>query len=128
MKLCHFFSTIIYWYLCSTVSVTDHANPAVKSMVMLRIPKYKLLTYKNMPINVTEEYPETFFGSKNLKSILKYTEIKENRNITDSEEGADIVVPTSTERYIELKDATPTPKRKRSQGYSPNSAENNRPT
>ena len=67
-------------------------------------------------------------NERDQKSILKYTEIKENRNITDSEEGADIVAPTSTERYIELKDATPTPKRKRSVGYSPNSAENNRPT
>ena len=67
-------------------------------------------------------------NERDQKSILKYTEIKENRNITDSEEGADIVAPTSTERYIKLKDATLTPKRKRSQGYSPNSTENNRPT
>ena len=55
-------------------------------------------------------------NEKNQKSILKYTEVKENSNITDSEEGADIVAPTSTERYTELKDATSTPKRKRSQG------------
>ena len=60
----------MYWYrniLCSTALVTDHANPAVKSIVTLRIPKYKLLTYTNMPINVTKEYPETFFEAKNLK-------------------------------------------------------------
>ena len=53
--------------LCSTASVTDHANPAVKSIVILIIPKYKSLSYSNMPINVTEEYPEIFFGSKNPK-------------------------------------------------------------
>ena len=53
-------------------------------------------------------------NERDQKSILKYTEAKENRNITDSEEGADIVAPTSTERYIELKDAPTTPKRKRS--------------
>ena len=46
-------------------------------------------------------------NERDQKSILKYTEIKENRNITDSEEGADIVAPTSTERNIELKDTTP---------------------
>ena len=34
-------------------------------------------------------------NERDQKSILKYTEIKENRNITDSEEGADIVAPTS---------------------------------
>ena len=51
--------------LCSTASVTDHANPEVKSIVILRIPKYKLLSYTNMTINLTEEYPETFFGSTN---------------------------------------------------------------
>ena len=67
-------------------------------------------------------------NERDQKSILKYTEIKENSNITDSEKGDDIVAPTSTERRIELKDATLTPKRKRSQGYSPNSTENNRPT
>ena len=32
--------------LCSTDSVTDHDNPAVKSIVILRIPKYNVLTYK----------------------------------------------------------------------------------
>ena len=67
-------------------------------------------------------------NESNQKSILKYTEVKENRNIADSEEGSDTVAPVSTERYTELKDTTPTPKRKRSQGYSPNSAENSRPT
>ena len=64
----------------------------------------------------------------NQNSILKYTEVKEHPNIADSEEGSDTVAPVSTERYTELKDATPTPKRKRSQGYSPNSVENSRPT
>ena len=70
MKWCHFFSTLMCRYcniLCSTALVTDHANPAVKSIVILRFPKYKLLIYKNMPINVTEEYSETFFRLKNLK-------------------------------------------------------------
>ena len=64
----HFFSTVMYHnILCSTASFTDHANPAVKSIVVLRIPKYKLLTYQNMPINVIEEYSVTFFELKNLK-------------------------------------------------------------
>ena len=70
MKWCHFISTVMFRYhniLCSTTLVTDHANPAVKSIVILRIPKYKLLSHTNMPINVTEEYPETFFRSRNPK-------------------------------------------------------------
>ena len=74
MKQCHFISTVMCWYhniLCSTASVTDHANPAVKSIVILRIPKYKLLSYANMPINVTEEYPETFSDPKTLKCATK---------------------------------------------------------
>ena len=41
-------------------------------------------------------------NERDQKSILKYTEIKENSNITDSEKGDDIVAPTSTERCIDL--------------------------
>ena len=67
-------------------------------------------------------------NEKDQKSILKYTKVEENSHTTDNEEGADIVAPISTERYIELKDATPTHKRKRSQGYSPNSTEGSKPT
>ena len=63
-------------------------------------------------------------NESNQISILKYTEVTENRKIEDSEEGSD----TSTESNTELKDATSTPKRKRSQGYSPDSAEISRPT
>ena len=42
-----------------------------KSIVILRIPKYKLLSYTNMPINITEEYPETFSDPKILKCATK---------------------------------------------------------
>ena len=66
MKRCHF-SQLLCNTLCSTALVTDHDKPAVKSIVILRIPKYNVLTYKNIPINVTKEYHETFFESKNPK-------------------------------------------------------------
>ena len=66
MKWCHF-SQPLCNISCSTASVTDHDTPAVKSTVILRIRKYNVLTYKNIPINVTKEYPETLFESKNLK-------------------------------------------------------------
>ena len=45
MKQCHF-SQLLCNILCSTDSVTDHDNPAVKSIVILRIPKYNVLTYR----------------------------------------------------------------------------------
>ena len=65
---CHF-SQQLCNTLCSTASVTDHDKPAVKSIVILRIPNYSVLTYKNIPINVTKEYPETLkFG---LNPIMK---------------------------------------------------------
>ena len=67
-------------------------------------------------------------NEKDQKSILKYTKVEENSYTTDNEEGADIVAPISTERYTELKDTTPTQKRKRSQGYSCNSTEGSKLT
>ena len=66
MKQCHF-SQQLCNTLCSTASVIDDDKPAVKSIVILRIPNYNVLTYKNIPINVTKEYPETFFEAKNPK-------------------------------------------------------------
>ena len=45
MKQCHF-SQLLCNILCSTDSVIDHDNPAVKSIVILRIPKYNVLTYR----------------------------------------------------------------------------------
>ena len=57
----------IYATHFSTALVTDHDKPAVKSIVILRIQNFNVLTYKNIPINVTKDYPETFFKSKNPK-------------------------------------------------------------
>ena len=67
-------------------------------------------------------------NEKDQKSILKYTKVEEDKYTTNNEEATDIVAPISTERCTELKDATPTQKRKRSQGYSPNGTEGSKPT
>ena len=67
-------------------------------------------------------------NEKDQKSILKYTKVEEDKYTTENEEATDIVAPISTERYTERKDATPTQKRKRSQGNSLNSAEGSKPT
>ena len=65
---------------------------------------------------------------KGTKSILKYTKANETECTTLSEEQSDISVLTSTERCIELKDATSSPKRKRSQENSPTTNEGSKPT
>ena len=62
------------------------------------------------------------------KSILKYTKVEEDKCTTEDGEVTDIVAPISTERCTKLKDATPTQKRKRSQGNSPNCVEGSKPT
>ena len=68
-------------------------------------------------------------NEKDQKSILKYTEVEEDKCTMPSERSSDITTPKSTERFAELKDATPTQKRKRSQGNSPvNSDNNNQPS
>ena len=67
-------------------------------------------------------------SKKDQKSILKYTKVEEDKCTTEDGVLTDIVAPISTEMCIELKDATPTQKRKRSQGNSPNSVEGSKPT
>ena len=66
-------------------------------------------------------------NERDQKSILKYAKATEEECRTQGEGLHDISVLTSTERGIELKDATPTPKRKRSQESSPNNSESSRP-
>ena len=67
-------------------------------------------------------------NKKDQKSILKYTKVEEDKCISQGEGSGDIVAPTSADRLIELKDATPSQKRKRSQGNSPTSIEGSKPT
>ena len=67
-------------------------------------------------------------NERDPKSILKYTKATGAECITPSEEHSDIPILTSTERYTELKDATSTPKRKRSQESSPTSNEGSKQT
>ena len=45
-------------------------------------------------------------NEKDQKSILKYTEVEEDKCTTENKEATDIVAPISTERCTELKDAT----------------------
>ena len=66
-------------------------------------------------------------NERNQKSILKYTKLTEEECTTQGEGQCDTSVLTSAERGIELKDAILTPKRKRSQGNSPNNSEDSKP-
>ena len=56
-------------------------------------------------------------NEKDQKSILKYTKVTEEECITQGEGQHDTSVLISAERGIKLKDATPTPKWKRSQAH-----------
>ena len=66
-------------------------------------------------------------NKKDQKSILKYTKVTEEKCITQGEGQHDTSVLISAERGIELKDATPTPKWKRSQWSPPNNSEDSKP-
>ena len=66
-------------------------------------------------------------NERDQKSILKYTKVTEEEYITQGEGQCDTSVLKSAEGGIELKDATPTPKRKRSQGSPPHNSENSKP-
>ena len=66
-------------------------------------------------------------NEKDQKSILKYTKVTEEECITQGEGQRDTSVIISAERGIELKDATPTLKRKRSQGSPPHNIEDSKP-
>ena len=63
--------------------------------------------------------------SEKDKKKLRYTKVKCTTAIEDI---GDINALTSTQRFTEFKDATPTPKRKRSQGSSPISGECTKPS
>ena len=67
-------------------------------------------------------------NEKDQKSILKYTKVTEEEEecTTQGEGQRDTTV--SAERGIELKDATPPPKRKRSQGSPPHNSEDSKPS
>ena len=67
-------------------------------------------------------------NEKDQKSILKYTKVTEEECTTQGEEQCDTTVLISAERRIKLKDATPTPKQKRSQGSPPHSSEDSKPS
>ena len=67
-------------------------------------------------------------NEKDQKSILKYTKVTEGECITQGEGQCDTSVLISAERGIELKDATPTPKWKRSQGSPPHNSEDSKPS
>ena len=67
-------------------------------------------------------------NERDQKSILKYTKATKANYIIHSKENSDITVQTSTERQIELKDITSTPKRKRSQETSPTISEYSKPS
>ena len=67
-------------------------------------------------------------NEKDQKSILKYTKVIEEECITQGEGQHDTTVLISAERGIELKDATPTPKQKRSQGSPPHNSEDSKPS
>ena len=65
---CLLFSTIMYQYhTCSTDSVTDHDNPAVKCIVIHTILKYNLLTYKTYYNHYKKTISWDIFESKNIK-------------------------------------------------------------
>ena len=66
-------------------------------------------------------------NERDKKSILKYTKVTEEECITQGEGQTDTSVLTSAERGIELKDTTPTPKWKRSQGSPLNNSKNSKP-
>ena len=66
-------------------------------------------------------------NERDQKSILKYTKVAVTECIIQSEEPSDTSALISTERCTELKDATSTPKRKRSLGNSPVNSEGNKP-
>ena len=66
-------------------------------------------------------------NERDQKSILKYTKVTEEECITQGEGQCDTSILTGAERVVELKDATPTPKWKRSQGNSPNNSADSKP-
>ena len=66
-------------------------------------------------------------NEKDQKSILKYMKVTEEECITQCEGQHDTSELISAERGIKLKDATPTPKWKRSQGSPPHNIEDSKP-
>ena len=70
-------------------------------------------------------------NEKDQKSILKYAKVTEEECRKEGEgqrDTTDTTVLTSAERGIELKDATSTPKRKRSQGSPTYNSEYSKPS
>ena len=69
---CHF-SQLLWNILCSTDSVTDHDNPVVKSIVIFKIPKYNVPTYKKHAneCNVQNNILRHFSSRKTLKFATK---------------------------------------------------------
>ena len=66
-------------------------------------------------------------NERDQKSILKYAKVTDKECIIQGEGQRDTSVLISAERGVELKDATPTPKWKRSQGSPPHNSKNSKP-